>query len=46
MVFHSIEHRDSFIVLIRISMSIPIFFETIKLKDKKGKTHVIVDGGV
>ena len=31
---------------IRMSMSIPIFFEPYKLKDKNGKTHYIVDGGI
>jgi len=31
---------------IRMSMSIPIFFEPVKIKDKNNVTHYIVDGGV
>jgi NTE family protein len=31
---------------LRMSMSIPIFFEPWKLKDRKGRTHYIVDGGI
>jgi NTE family protein len=31
---------------IRMSMSIPIFFEPVKLQDSSGRTHIIVDGGV
>lgn len=31
---------------VRMSMSIPGFFEPARLKDKRGKMHVIVDGGV
>lgn len=31
---------------VRMSMSIPIFFEPVQLKDRKGVTHIIVDGGV
>jgi NTE family protein len=31
---------------VRMSMSIPGFFEPARLKDKRGKRHVIVDGGV
>ena len=31
---------------VRMSMSIPIFFEPVQLKDRKGMTHIIVDGGV
>ncbi len=31
---------------VRMSMSIPIFFEPVKLEDKKGKVHYIVDGGM
>lgn len=31
---------------VRMSMSIPIFYEPYKLKDKDGKTHYIVDGGL
>lgn len=31
---------------IRMSMSIPFFFEPVQLKDSDGKTHYIVDGGV
>jgi NTE family protein len=31
---------------VRMSMSIPVFFEPVKLKDNSGRTHYIVDGGV
>lgn len=31
---------------VRMSMSIPLFFEAIKLKDNNGKENIIVDGGV
>jgi len=31
---------------VRMSMSIPVFFEPVKLRDKSGRTHFIVDGGV
>ncbi len=31
---------------VRMTMSIPVFFEPVKLKDKEGRTHLIVDGGV
>jgi NTE family protein len=31
---------------LRMSMSIPIFFEPFQLPDKKGRTHHIVDGGI
>jgi NTE family protein len=31
---------------LRMSMSIPFFFEPWKLKDSKGKVHCIVDGGI
>ncbi|EKQ67863.1 putative esterase of the alpha-beta hydrolase superfamily [Leptolyngbyaceae cyanobacterium JSC-12] len=31
---------------IRMSMSIPFFFEPVQLKDESGQTHYIVDGGV
>jgi NTE family protein len=31
---------------VRMSMSIPIFYEPYKLKDKNGRTHYIVDGGL
>jgi NTE family protein len=31
---------------LRMSMSLPIFFEPYKLEDKQGKTHHIVDGGI
>jgi len=31
---------------IRMSMSIPIFFEPVEIKDKNNITHYIVDGGV
>lgn len=29
-----------------MSMSIPVFFEPVKLRDNSGRTHYIVDGGV
>lgn len=31
---------------VRMSMSIPIFFEPVKLQDSSGRTHFIVDGGM
>jgi len=31
---------------VRMSMSIPIFFEPVKLQDSRGKDHIIVDGGM
>lgn len=31
---------------IRMSMSIPLFFEPVKLEDSSGRTHFIVDGGL
>jgi len=31
---------------VRMSMSIPLFFEPVKLEDRSGKVHIIVDGGV
>lgn len=31
---------------VRMSMSIPLFFEPVKLEDTNGKVHVIVDGGL
>ncbi|MEW6108403.1 MAG: patatin-like phospholipase family protein [Nitrospirota bacterium] len=31
---------------VRMSMSIPVFFEPVKLKDNSGRVHFIVDGGV
>ncbi len=31
---------------VRMSMSIPVFFEPVKLGDSSGRTHFIVDGGV
>ena len=31
---------------VRMSMSIPIFFEPVQLQDKSGRTHLIVDGGI
>ena len=31
---------------VRMSMSIPLFFKPVKIKDNHGKEHVIVDGGV
>ncbi len=39
---------DSFSIsrAVRMSMSIPLFFEPVKLQDSSGKAHFIVDGGV
>jgi NTE family protein len=39
---------DSFSIsrAVRMSMSIPLFFEPVKLRDSSGRTHFIVDGGV
>jgi NTE family protein len=31
---------------VRMSMSIPVFFEPVKLQDSSGKDHFIVDGGM
>jgi NTE family protein len=31
---------------VRMSMSIPFFFEPVKLEDGSGRTHYIIDGGV
>ncbi len=31
---------------VRMSMSIPVFFEPAQLKDRNGDAHIIVDGGV
>ena len=31
---------------VRMSMSIPVFFEPVKLRDSSGRLHYIVDGGV
>ena len=31
---------------VRMSVSIPIFFEPVRLKDKSGQKHLIVDGGL
>jgi NTE family protein len=31
---------------VRMSMSIPLFFEPVKLEDKDGRVHIIVDGGL
>ena len=31
---------------VRMSMSIPIFFEPVQLKDASGRRHLIVDGGI
>jgi NTE family protein len=31
---------------VRMSMSIPLFFEPVKLRDNSGREHFIVDGGV
>ena len=39
---------DSFSIAraVRMSMSIPVFFEPFRLKDQWGKEHLIVDGGL
>lgn len=39
---------DSFPIAlaVRMSASIPIFFEPVRLKDQKGREHLIVDGGL
>lgn len=39
---------DSFPIAraVRMSMSIPIFYEPVKLKDQKGEIHYMVDGGL
>jgi len=31
---------------VRMNMSIPVFFEPVKLRDNSGRDHFIVDGGV
>lgn len=31
---------------VRMSVSIPIFFQPVRLKDQRGKVHLIVDGGL
>jgi len=31
---------------VRMSMSIPVFFEPVRLQDASGRTHLIVDGGL
>lgn len=31
---------------VRMSMSLPLFFEPVKLTDNKGKEHLIIDGGI
>jgi len=31
---------------VRMSMSIPLFFEPVKLRDESGRSHYIVDGGI
>ena len=31
---------------VRMSMSIPVFFEPVQLQDASGRTHLIVDGGI
>lgn len=31
---------------VRMSVSIPVFFEPVKLRDRDGGTHIIVDGGL
>lgn len=36
----------SIAMAVRMSMSIPLYFEPVKLTDSFGKTHYIVDGGV
>lgn len=38
-------NKFSIAAAVRMSMSIPLFFEPAKLTDKEGKTHYIVDGG-
>lgn len=39
---------DSFSIsrAVRMSMSIPVFFEPVRLQDASGRTHIIVDGGL
>jgi NTE family protein len=39
---------DQFLIsrAVRMSMSIPIFFEPVKIQDSSGRTHFIVDGGL
>lgn len=36
----------SIAMVVRMSMSIPMYFEPVKLTDSTGKTHYIVDGGI
>lgn len=31
---------------VRMSVSIPVFFEPVRLKDRRGREHIIVDGGL
>ncbi len=38
--------RFSIAKAVRMSMSIPLFYEPVKWKDKRGKVHYIVDGGL
>ncbi len=38
--------KFSLSLAVRMSISIPIFFEPVKLEDSTGKIHYIVDGGV
>lgn len=38
--------RFSISEAVRMSMSIPIFFKPYRLKDSRGKVHLMVDGGV
>ncbi|AGF54117.1 NTE family protein [Clostridium saccharoperbutylacetonicum] len=38
--------KFSISLAVRMSMSIPLYFEPVKLQDTTGKTHYIVDGGV
>jgi len=38
--------KFSIAAAVRASMSIPLFYEPYKLKDSKGKTHLLVDGGI
>lgn len=37
---------DNFSISLAVRMSIPLYFEPVKLQDSTGKTHYIVDGGV
>ena len=38
--------KFSIATAVRMSMSIPLFYEPYKLVDNKGNTHLIVDGGI